>query len=149
MKRLLVSSLLACVIAAPAQAAWLGSAVDSRADSQFPGVIVRSVADGSPAALAGLREGDLIVAAQMRPLRSAADFDRLVRTAGSGTHVSFALLRDGSPVEVTAVLGAAPTRTAQNAPRNGSLHPAAHAGAIAARHAAWSGVYVEAVEPLH
>jgi len=110
MKHLVLSSLLACVIAAPAQAAWLGSAVDSRANSQFPGVVVRSVAVGSPAALAGLREGDLIVAAQMRPLRSAADFDRLVRAASNGTRVSFALLRNGTPVEVTAVLGATPLR---------------------------------------
>src|SRR5438093_697649 len=107
MKRFLLSSLLACVIGAPAQAAWLGSAVDSRADSQFPGVIVRSVADGSPAALAGLRKGDLIVAAQMRPLRDAAEVDRLMRTAATGTRVSFALLRNGTPVEVVAVLGAA------------------------------------------
>src|SRR6185295_8473213 len=123
MKRLLLSTALACLITAPAHAAWLGSAVDSRANSQFPGVIVRSIADGSPAAVAGLREGDLIVAAQMRPLRNAAEFDRLVRAAGAGTRVSFALLRDGAPVEVTAVLGTTPTRTAK-ASRSANLHPA-------------------------
>jgi S1-C subfamily serine protease len=139
--------LLAGLIAAPAHAAWLGSAVESRVNSQFPGVVVRGVTDGSPAALAGLREGDLIVAAQMRPLRNAAAFDRLVRNAGPGTRVSFALLREGTPVEVTAVLAPASARTAQKAVRSGGVHPAAQThGAGVAPHTAWSGVFIESVE---
>src|SRR6185295_16376570 len=148
MKRLLLSTALACLITAPAHAAWLGSAVDSRANSQFPGVVVRSVTEGSPAAAAGLREGDLIVAAQMRPLRNAAEFDRLVRSAGGGTRISFALLRNGTPVEVTAVLAPAPTQLAHKSGRTGSVHPAAASsdGGVA-RRGAWNGVFVETLTP--
>jgi S1-C subfamily serine protease len=72
---------------------------------------VRSVTDGSPAALAGLREGDVIVAAQMRPIRNPQDLERLVRAAPAGSRVSFALLRAGTPVELTAELTKAPAVT--------------------------------------
>jgi S1-C subfamily serine protease len=148
MKRILLSAALACLASAPAQAGWLGSAVDSRANSQFPGVVVRSVSDGSPAAAAGLREGDLIVAAQMRPLRNAADFDRLVRSAGRGTRINFALLRDGTPVEVSAVLASAPTRNAPKAAQSASVHPAAASSdAGVERQAVRSAVFIETLAP--
>jgi serine protease Do len=50
------------------------------------GFLVRAVADGSPAAGAGLQRGDLIVAAGGRPLRTFDElFDALDASGGQGT----------------------------------------------------------------
>lgn len=65
------------------------------------GALVRSVEDGSPAARAGIAQGDLIIAAGGRPVRDADDlFEAL---AGEGA-LSLTLLRgtDERTVEVTA-----------------------------------------------
>jgi len=120
---------LACLVASTAQAAWLGSALDTRPDTGYPGVIVRGVADGSPAARAGLKEGDVIVAAQMRPVRNAQELAQLVRAAPAGTKLSFALLRNGAPLEVTAVL-ANPPASSQSAQAPATLHPTAVGGGL-------------------
>jgi S1-C subfamily serine protease len=50
------------------------------------GLLVRGVEDGSPAAVAGLAEGDLLVAAAGRPLLEVDDlFDELDRIEPGGT----------------------------------------------------------------
>ncbi|GEM_PF-3839237 len=147
MKRLLLSTLLTCVVAVPAQAAWLGSALDSQPKDRFEGALVRSVDAAGPAARAGLRPGDVIVAVQMRPVRNARELERIVRAAPAGTRLSFALSRDGVPVEVNAVLAAAPTQRPL-ASVAATAHPAAATGALdRPAHASWSGVYVETLAP--
>ncbi|HET7028751.1 MAG TPA: trypsin-like peptidase domain-containing protein [Candidatus Limnocylindrales bacterium] len=57
------------------------------------GLLVRGVEDGSPAAAAGIREGDLLVAAAGRPLTTADDLHSVLSNAGL-------------PLEVTIVRGA-------------------------------------------
>jgi serine protease Do len=49
------------------------------------GVVVTDVSPGSPAAEAGLREGDVIQEVNRGRVSSVADFDRAVRNAGGGT----------------------------------------------------------------
>jgi membrane-associated protease RseP (regulator of RpoE activity) len=142
MKRLIPCALLAGFLSASAHAAWLGGEFDTQPKDRFPGVIVRSVADGSPAAQAGLRQGDVIVAVQLRPINKAPDLTRLVRNAPAGTRVSFALLRDGTPVEAIAVLAGAPSQSAKAA-APATLHAAATTGSRLPRHTSWSGVFVE------
>lgn len=52
-------------------------------EAEQEGVIVSRVSPSSKAAAAGLRRGDLVVAIDRQPVRSAADFDRLMKS-GSG-----------------------------------------------------------------
>ena len=51
----------------------------------FRSVAVTNVEPGSVAQMAGLREGDVIQEVNRMTIHSAADFDRAVRNAGSGT----------------------------------------------------------------
>jgi serine protease Do len=66
------------------------------------GVLVREVAEDSPAARAGLAQGDLIVAAAGQPVRSADDLFDALRAAQGGT-IELKLLRgtDERTLQVT------------------------------------------------
>ena len=67
------------------------------------GLLVRVVEDGSPAATAGMREGDLLVAVNGTPVASADDlFDAL----DAGGQVRVTVVRGTDEIEVTAELGA-------------------------------------------
>ncbi len=142
MKRLVLSTLLAGLFSASAHAGWLGSEFETQPKDRFPGVLVRSVVDGSPAAQAGLRQGDVIVAVQLRPMSKAPELNRLVRSALAGTRVSFALLRDGTPVEAIALLADSASQSAK-AKAPSAVSPAAAATPTRPLHTAWSGVFVE------
>jgi regulator of sigma E protease len=61
--------------------------------------IVRAVAPGDPAALAGLQAGDRIVAIGTTEVKSAADVSRLVRAA-AGRPLQFAIERDGRRLQI-------------------------------------------------
>ena len=58
---------------------------EMRLPSSTQGVAVTNVEPGSVAQMAGLREGDVIQEVNRMTIHSAADFDRAVRNAGSGT----------------------------------------------------------------
>jgi serine protease Do len=78
------------------------------------GVIVNSVADGSPAQRAGLRAGDILVAFGTQPIEAEKEedlghFQRLVAATAPGTEVELALLRDGKPRRVSTRLATQPT----------------------------------------
>ena len=49
------------------------------------GVLVTDVDQSSPAAAAGLREGDVILEVNRKDLRSVTDFDRTLRGVNKGT----------------------------------------------------------------
>jgi S1-C subfamily serine protease len=73
------------------------------------GVEVMQVVDGSPAALAGIRSGDLIVALDDVPIADARDLQRLMVGERIGRSVDALVWRDGRlrtfavhPVELTA-----------------------------------------------
>jgi S1-C subfamily serine protease len=67
------------------------------------GVLIRGVEDDSPAARAGLAQGDLIVAAAGRPVRDPDDLFDALQAAGAGGTIQLAVLRgtDERTIEVS------------------------------------------------
>jgi S1-C subfamily serine protease len=57
------------------------------------GLLVRSVADNSPASMAGLRAGDVVVKANARPMTTVTQWTKMIREA-KGKPVSVVVLRD-------------------------------------------------------
>jgi serine protease Do len=69
------------------------------------GIMLTSVAPGSPAAVAALRPGDVIVRVNQEDVRSADDFSWLLEEVGPGRSVNFTVARPGTvslaAVEIT------------------------------------------------
>ena len=68
------------------------------------GALVTSVSEGSPAAKAGLKEGDVIVEYDGRPVARAGDLPRAVAETPVGRAVPLKVVRDGKPVTLTATV---------------------------------------------
>ena len=66
-------------------------------------VEVVEVVDGSPAAKAGLRPEDLIVALDGTPVSSAGDLQRLMTEERIGQTLTVTVVRQGAPIEVDVV----------------------------------------------
>ena len=62
------------------------------------------VMPGSPAALAGLRPGDLIVEVEGRPVARAGDLQRLMIATPIGSHVAITVVRGRTTARLTATL---------------------------------------------
>ncbi len=73
---------------------WLGLAVNREAAKDM--VVVTSVAEGSPAARAGLRTGDLIDSFDGDPIVDAASLHRRLQHAEPGEDAALTVTRDGS-----------------------------------------------------
>ena len=69
------------------------------------GVLVADVIDDSPAAKAGLTRGDVIVSIDGETVRGPGELRNLVAGRGAGRPVELAVLRDGKPKKMQAVLG--------------------------------------------
>src|SRR3989441_6853760 len=69
------------------------------------GALVTSVSEGSPAAKAGLKEGDVIVEYDGRPVGRAGDLPRAVAETPVGRAVPVKVVRDGKPLTLTATVG--------------------------------------------
>lgn len=67
------------------------------------GVIVASVASGSPAQKAGLREGDVIIALDGKPVAGVDDLHRLLTDARVGSMSSLVVLRHTEKLELKVV----------------------------------------------
>lgn len=76
----------------------LGVQLEPAAD----GVRVAAVTDGSVAAAAGLKPGDLVTRAAGQPVRRAGDLSGLVRKQTPGTWLPLVVRRDGAEVELVA-----------------------------------------------
>lgn len=75
---------------------------------EHDGVLVREVADGSPAAAAGLAEGDLLVQAAGRPIREPDDvYDALGGVAPTGS-LTLRIVRGTDERTIEVQFGAAP-----------------------------------------
>jgi S1-C subfamily serine protease len=91
--------------------AWLGIAGAGRALSprlaralgQPAGIGVSEVVAGSPAARAGLRDGDLILAVDGHPVTDAGDLQRLMLDEAIGRDLVVRILRLGETLELHAV----------------------------------------------
>ncbi|HTV09301.1 MAG TPA: PDZ domain-containing protein [Candidatus Aquilonibacter sp.] len=64
------------------------------------GLLVQSVADGSPAASAGVHAGDVILRVDARPMRSTSDWNKHLH-AVKGKPMTLDVLRDHRPMTVT------------------------------------------------
>jgi serine protease Do len=69
------------------------------------GALVTSVSEGSPAAKAGLKQGDVIVEYDGRPVARAGDLPRAVAETPVGRAVPLKIVRDGKPLTLTATVG--------------------------------------------
>ena len=71
---------------------------------RLEGIEVIEVMPGSPAALAGLRPGDLIVEVEGRPVARAGDLQRLMIATPIGSHVAITVVRGRTTARLTATL---------------------------------------------
>ena len=68
------------------------------------GVKFADVREGSPAAKAGLKAGDIMIEFDGKPIQNLYDFTYALRGKKPGDEVKVKVTRDGKPLEVTAVL---------------------------------------------
>ena len=82
---------------------WFGSLPDFTEDIQ--GYKLAGVFDGSPAAEAGLKKGDVLVKLAGREVTDLPTFTRALRSNEPGTLVEVTVLREGNSLNFTVVLG--------------------------------------------
>jgi len=68
-------------------------------------LIASTVPQGMPAALGGLRPGDVIVALAGKPIASALDYDRVAASFSRGQPVEFRVVRGGEEIALTITPG--------------------------------------------
>src|SRR3954468_7600682 len=82
------------------------------------GALVGSTQDGTPAAKAGLKSGDVITAVNGDPVATARELSKKVASLKPGSNVEIAYLRDGKERSTTVELAALPgEKTAKAEPR--------------------------------
>jgi serine protease Do/serine protease DegQ len=72
--------------------------------SRTGGALVSQVRPGSPAAKAGLRSGDVVVAVDGKPVADAGSLRNTIGMLRIGTEVKLDILRDGKELSVSAVI---------------------------------------------
>jgi serine protease Do/serine protease DegQ len=83
------------------------------------GALISQVVEGSAAEKAGIKAGDVVTAVNGKPVKDAAALRNAIGMLSIGDRVDVALLRDGKPRRVTAVIGDRDTVAESTAP---SLH---------------------------
>jgi S1-C subfamily serine protease len=78
----------------------------------YKGILLTSVAPGTPAALADLRPGDVIVRVNDFDVKSVDDFSFFLNEAGGGATVNFTFFRGNAPVPPASFPPALPPMTA-------------------------------------
>ena len=64
------------------------------------GVVVTTVEEGSPAAMAGIQRGDIIIKANDSSIKSTSDLEELIRTTQAPAKIKLELMKRGKPVTV-------------------------------------------------
>ncbi len=110
---------------------WLGLRVEDAASEDkpgdMPGAKVTFVTPDSPAAKAGIREGDIITGYQDKPITGAKQFRDVLYQSSPNTTVSLTLDRRGKKIDTQVTLAALSTTPTpgsmvpQNIPRD--MHP--------------------------
>ena len=62
------------------------------------------VREGSPAAKAGLKAGDILIEFDGKPIQNLYDFTYALRAKKPGDEVKVKVIRNGKPLDATAVL---------------------------------------------
>ena len=86
--------------------AFLGVAVKPHGEKQ--GVVVAKVQENSPAAKAGLKEGDLVLKLNDRSIIDVMDFTAQVKRRVSGEEIELTIIRDEEQQELALTLAAPP-----------------------------------------
>jgi serine protease Do len=73
--------------------------------SEAEGAIVASVNEGSPAAKAGVKSGDVVLALNGKPVKAPRDLSRAVADLGPDADATLQVWRDGAKREVSVKLG--------------------------------------------
>ena len=87
----------------PRKEGFLGVGLAERTDGG-QGAIISSVQPNSPASLAGIREGDIVLSVDGEPIDGQAGLVAAIRDASPGQTVEIELLRDGKRITVKAKL---------------------------------------------
>ncbi len=74
------------------------------------GIIVALVEPNSPAEFAGVKKGDIIVAADSTKIADGGDLQKVLRDKAVGDKMTLKILRDGRPITVTVTLKEMPGR---------------------------------------
>jgi hypothetical protein len=85
---------------------YLGTVPDFGSPGE--GVRLAAVREGSPAAAAGLKDGDVIIGWDGREIRTLGDYAQALRSQRPGDSIQLTLLRQGAAVRAVAVLGERP-----------------------------------------
>ncbi|MFP4056081.1 MAG: PQQ-binding-like beta-propeller repeat protein [Candidatus Brocadiia bacterium] len=91
---------------------WIGIHILD-ADRRKGGVLVRGVVHGTPAARAGLRNGDVIVSFDARAVRHVTELIDTCLARRPGTRVAVRFLRDGEEHKIHLELGERPTQAGE------------------------------------
>ena len=92
--------------------AWLGVSIQPMTDAlakgfglgEGKGALVSTVSEGSPAAKAGVKPGDVIVEYDGRPIARADELPRAVAATPVGRTVTLRVMRDGKPLTLSAAV---------------------------------------------
>jgi putative serine protease PepD len=87
---------------------FLGVTIEDRVDGGT-GALIASVSDGSPAAAAGLKKGDVVVEAGGMPVSGQAGLISAIRGVQPGSSLTLVVMRSGTRVTVTATLTTRPS----------------------------------------
>lgn len=94
---------------------WTAAEVEKLKES-YRGILLTSVAPGTPAALADLRPGDVIVRVNDFEVKSPEDFSFVLNEAGGGATVNFTFFRGQTPKPPAGFTPAMPPLTVQTPP---------------------------------
>lgn len=92
--------------------------------SRASGAFVAVVQNGSAAAKAGIRPGDVIVAFNGKEIGNSSELPPLVGAMAPGSRASLKVLRNGKSIEMPVVLATLDESTAGNSPAPGAKAPA-------------------------
>jgi serine protease Do len=99
---------------------WLGVAIQNVTPSiakslgleQPQGALIAAITPGSPAAKAGLKAGDVVIAAGGQPIRDVHDLPRLVAETPVGSNLDLTIVRDAKNQRILVTVGELPAKTA-------------------------------------
>ena len=95
------------------QHAYLGVSTGDASSAKSTGALVGSVAQGGPAASAGLRQGDVVTQIGSAKISDSGDLVAAVATHKPGEKVDITVRRNGNTQKITVTLGTQPS-SAQN-----------------------------------
>ena len=90
------------------------------------GILISKVIEDSPAAKAGLKQGDIVLKADGKPVGKVNEFRNGIAMTAPGTVVRLDILRNGKPEQIKVTIGKRDTKTASEAggvEKNDHLRP--------------------------